>query len=429
MVPKRPLPNRFAASTRLGSAYNPRVITLDEAIRIAAKALDAPGVEDVPLEEASGRVAARDIASDVDWPPFDTSAMDGYAVRLADSGPSRPVRERPGLVAAGADAPAPLAPGEAARVMTGAPIPEGTELIVPIERARRQDGSVVFEGESAFGAHIRRRGESVRAGNRLVAAGLRLRPADVALAALAGADPIPVFRAPRIAVAVTGDEVVRGRGTPPPGRLRDSNGPMLLAACRAAGWPARRLPAVADTASAVGSLFADAGREEDFLITTGGVSAGDLDLLPAAAAAAGFEILFHGVAMRPGKPLVFARRRGVFWIGLPGNPVSSSVGFLVFAREALSRFEGDAAPGAPRVFAQLTAPLRGASNEAFQDGSWSSGAGGHTVTPVRSAGSHDLAAHARANVLIRLPAGCGPLPEGAPVECLVRGGAQAPPAS
>lgn len=407
-----------------GSAYNPRVITLDEALRIVAAAVAAHDVEEVGIEEAVGRVAARDIASDVEWPPFDTSAMDGYAVRMADAVPGRAVRERGGLVAAGTGLPAPLSAGETVRVMTGAPIPAGTEAVVPVERARREGGSVLFEGASAPGAHIRRRGESVRAGDRLVAAGERLRPSAVALAALAGSDPVPVFRSPRIAVAVTGDEVVRGAAVPETGRLRDSNGPMLIAACRAAGWRARRMPPVPDTPEAVRGLF-DGSGGDDFLITTGGVSAGDLDLLPQAAADAGFEVLFHGVAIRPGKPVAFGRRRGSFWIGLPGNPVAAAVAFLVLAREAVARFEGDASPAAPRIFALLTDPIRGGSRESFQDGVWRSGPAGHEVTPLRSAGSHDLLAHARSNVLIRVPSGVG-LPAGAPVECVIRGRAEAP---
>ncbi len=402
------------------------MITLDEALRIVAGAVTAREVERVPIEDAFGRVAARDIASDVDWPPFDTSAMDGYAVRLSDAVPDRPVRERKGLVAAGAGSPLPLAPGEVVRVMTGAPIPAGTEAIVPVERARREAGSVLFEGLSAPGAHIRRLGESVRAGERLVAAGERLRPSSVALAALAGSDPVSVFRAPRIAVAATGDEIVCGAGAPEAGRFRDSNGPMLLAACRAEGWSARRVPPVSDTPEAVARLFESAGRDEDFLLTTGGVSAGDLDLLPAAAVSAGFEVLFHGVAIRPGKPVAFGRRRGVFWIGLPGNPVSASVDFLVLAREALARFEGDSSPAAPRIFARLTAPLRAGPRESFHDGLWSSDPAGHTVTPLRSAGSHDLAAHARSNALIRIPAGGPSLSEGDPVECVIRARADAP---
>lgn len=398
------------------------MIRLEEALAIVAAAVRPAGAEDVRLERAEGRVLAADVISDVDWPPFDTTAMDGYAVRLADTVPGEAVSERDGLIAAGDPPPPPLRAGEAARIMTGAPIPEGTEAIVPVERARRDGGRVVFEVAPSAGAHVRRRGESIAAGARLLERGRRLRPADIALAALAGADPVSVFRAPRIAVAATGDEVVRGSERPSPGRLRDSNGPMLVAECQARGWPVRRLAAVADEAGAVAAMFAASGNEEDFLITTGGVSAGDLDLLPAAAEAAGFELLFHGVAMRPGKPVAFARRGGAFWLGLPGNPVSASVGFRIFGCEALSRFEGDAEPAPPRFRAILGGPLPPAGDrDRFFDAVCAAAPEGIRATPLRSSGSHDLGAFARANALIHGAAGTPALAAGAEVRVLLLG--------
>ncbi|MEP6800648.1 MAG: gephyrin-like molybdotransferase Glp [Acidobacteriota bacterium] len=396
------------------------MLSVAQALSLLAGALSPGGEEDVPLELAAGRVAAREVLSDVDWPPFDTSAMDGYAVRVGDAAAGVDLPERSELVAAGSAPPRPLAAGEAVRVMTGAPLPHGTEAIVPVERSLRDNGRVRFDIAVTAGAHIRRRGESVRSGTALVPAGRRLSPGDVALAALAGHDPIRVFRAPRVTVAVTGDEVVRGAAAPGPGRLRDSNGPMLLAECAALGWSARRADAVADTAAEVGRLFAEAGEREDFLITTGGVSAGDFDLLPPAAAAAGFEILFHGVAMQPGKPIAVGRRRNAFWMGLPGNPVSAAVGFHVFVREALARFEGDADPAAPRVAALLTRSLGPAGErDRFHDGALDRSGGQLRVEPLRTSGSHDLAAHGKGNALICVPAGTPRLEEGASVSCLL----------
>ncbi|MEP6768554.1 MAG: gephyrin-like molybdotransferase Glp [Acidobacteriota bacterium] len=396
------------------------MLTVAQALSVLAAAVSPAGVEDVSLERAAGRVLAAGVRSDVDWPPFDTSAMDGYAVRVADAVAGHELPEREGLVGAGAAPPPPLSPGEAVRVMTGAPLPTGTEAIVPVERSERAAGRVRFDIAPKPGAHIRRRGESVRAGAALLTAGRRLRPGDVALAALAGREPLGVFRAPRVTIAVTGDEIVRGAAAPGPGRLRDSNGPMLLAECTALGWTARRGTAVADTPEEVARLFAEAGEAEDFLITTGGVSAGDLDLLPPAAAAGGFEILFHRVAMQPGKPIAIGRRGGVFWIGLPGNPVSAAVGFHVFAREALARFEGETDPAAPRVTARLTLPIDpSAERDRFLDAALNVSQSVLTVEPLRSSGSHDLAAHGRANALIHVPSGGPRLPEGATVSCLL----------
>lgn len=395
--------------------------TVAEALEIVRRACPPGAPERVPLAEAAGRFLARGIASDVDWPPFDTSAMDGYAVRLTDlPAPGSALAERPGLVAAGDRPPAPLGAGEAARVMTGAPIPAGTEAIVPVEDVRREGGRIVATSVPRAGEHIRRRGESIVAGVALLAAGERLSAAGVSLAALAGADPIEVHRRPGIAIAVTGNELVPAASKPGPGQLRDSNGPMLAALCRAAGRRAERRPAVADEDGAVARLFRDAGHDENVLITSGGVSAGDLDLLPAEAGRAGFEILFHRVAVRPGRPVAFGRRGGTLWFGLPGNPVSASVCFHLFVRFALDCLEGAAHPGAPVRRARLTrdVALRG-RRETYRDGILDSSSDGQLrVAPVESLGSHDLAAHARANALIRIPADAERLPEGSVVDCL-----------
>lgn len=398
------------------------MITVSEALALVLGACAARPAEKTPLSEALGRVLAEDVSSDVDWPPFDTSAMDGYAVRLAEAAPGRPLAERAGLVAAGDLPPAPLRSGEAVRVMTGAPLPPGTEAVVPVEDALRENGRVTARAAPRPGEHIRKRAESIRAGARLVERGRRLGPTELALAALAGADPVAVHARPRVTVAVTGNELVATSEKPGPGQLRDSNGPMLAALCRARGAAAVARAAVADEGSAVRRLFADAGREEDLLITSGGVSAGDLDLLPGAAEKAGFELLFHGVAMRPGKPVAFGRRDGALWLGLPGNPVSSSVAFHLFGATALDALQGVARPGPRFVTARLTrdVSVRGA-RETYRDAILEDHDGELRVSALETLGSHDLAAYARANALLRLPAGSGGLSAGAVVECLPLG--------
>jgi molybdopterin molybdotransferase len=379
--------------------------------------------ETIPVRDALGRVLARPLVSDVDWPPFDTSAMDGYAVRLADAAAGATLSERSGLIAAGDPPGAPLASGEAVRVMTGAPIPPGTEAVVPVEKIRREPGRVVIGAAPTAGEHVRRRGESVAAGRPLLSPGRRLSAAEVALAALAGAEPLPVRARPRIAIAVTGNELVPTSATPGPGQLRDSNGPMLAALCASRGCTPSLAHAVADEDAAVRRLFREAGadRREDVLLTTGGVSAGDLDLLPSRAERAGFEILFHGVAMRPGKPVAFGRREGTYWFGLPGNPVSTSVCFHVFVRTALDALEGVAADqaGPDVVSAVLTRDLVHRGNrETYRDARLEAAAGELRVAPLETRGSHDLAAHARANALIRIPAEAERLAAGSRVDCL-----------
>jgi molybdopterin molybdotransferase len=398
------------------------VTTVPEAIAIVRGACAVGRVEKVPLSEALGRVVAEDVASDVDWPPFDTSAMDGYAVRVAEASPGHPLTERAGLVAAGDLPPAALRSGEAVRVMTGAPLPPGAEAVVPVEDAVREGGRVTAKAAPRPGEHIRRRAESIRAGSRLVERGLRLGPTEMALAALAGADPVAVFARPRVTVAVTGNELVATSAKPGPGQLRDSNGPMLAALCRSRGAVAAAGAAVADEGAAVRRLFAEAGREEDLLITSGGVSTGDLDLLPAAAEKAGFELLFHGVAMRPGKPVAFGRRGRALWLGLPGNPVSSSVAFHLFGASALDALQGVAKPGPRFVTARLArdVSVRG-SRETYRDATLEDLDGELRVSALETLGSHDLAAHARANALLRIPAESGGLQAGAVVECLPLG--------
>ena|SRR6266545_2469502 len=390
-----------------------------EALAILDREARPVGQERVPLLEAGGRVLAAPVASDVDWPPFDTSAMDGYAVLLADvraAGTS--AAERPGVVGAGDPPPAPLSPGEAVRVMTGAPIPAGTEAVVPVEHAERRDGRVAFSAGPAPGAHVRRRGESVAAGATLLTPGLRLTSRDVALAALAGAEPISVFRRPQVAIAVTGNELVGASEKPGPSQLRDSNGPMLAALCRSRGIAPRRLRRVRDDREGLAGLFGGADLDGlDVLLTSGGVSAGDFDLVPAEAARKGFRLLFHHVAMRPGKPIALGRRDGLLWFGLPGNPVSASVGFHLFVRRALDLLEGLGRPGPERVSARLSREVRSGARESWRDGVLTTEAGENRVAPVPTAGSHDIAAHARANALIRIPAGAA-LPAGAEVECV-----------
>jgi molybdopterin molybdotransferase len=273
------------------------------------------------------------------------------------------------------------------------------------------------------GEHLRRRGESLRAGSILLRRGRRLGAADIAMAALAGADPIEVYARPRVTIAVTGNELVPVSTKPGPGQLRDSNGPMLAALCRVRGARVASRAAVRDEDGAVRGLFAEAGRNEDLLVTSGGVSAGDFDLLPAEAERAGFELLFHGVAMRPGKPLVFGRRGRALWLGLPGNPVSASVCFRLFGLLALDALEGVERPGPAFVSARLTraVSVRG-KRETYRDAILEAVDGELRVAPLETLGSHDLAAHARANALLRVPAEAGNLEAGAIVECLPLGG-------
>jgi len=385
-----------------------------EALDIVSRACSPGRGEFVPLAESFGRVLAKPVTSDVAWPPFDTSAMDGFAVRIADLATTRTLAVS--ARAAAGDAPGvPLPPGEAIRVMTGAPLPDGADAIVPVEDAdaKSEPGRVSFRETPSRGAHVRRKGESIAAGTEVLAAGRRLDAAGVALSALAGAEPVFVHRRPRVTIAVTGNELVSAGREPGAGQLRDSNGPMLLALCRARGIAAAAKLPVSDDEESVRLLFAKAGDDEDVLVTSGGVSAGDFDLLPAAAERAGFEMLFHGVSMRPGKPVAFARRGATLWLGLPGNPVSSAVCFRLFGRRALDVLEGDGAPGPRFLRGRLarSVSVRG-RRETYRDARLDRSGSETRIDPVEGRGSHDLAAHAAADALLRIPADAGGLAEG-----------------
>ncbi|HEY7862559.1 MAG TPA: gephyrin-like molybdotransferase Glp [Thermoanaerobaculia bacterium] len=394
------------------------MITPQEARAAIAAAVVALPSEEVALSEATGRRLARDIAADVDWPPFDASAMDGWAMHRADlEDGSAKLAPRPGILAAGSPPAFPLSPGETLKIMTGAVVPKATAAVAPVEDAREEKGRIVVERIPAAGAHIRRRGEVFRAGAALLSQGTRLTAGAVTLAALAGADPIAVHRRPRILVAATGNELVPASGRPGEAQLRDTNGPMLVALCAARGWSARVAPRAADDENEIARLFRSASKA-DVLLTTGGVSAGDFDLVPEVARRCGFEILFHRVAMRPGKPIAFGKRRSTYWIGLPGNPVSASAGFHLFAREVLDRLEGASDPGAPRLQAQVTKDLVSGGRETYMDARLSFVEGVAHAEPLSSRGSHDLSSHARANALIRVPPGAR-LPQGSLAECIL----------
>jgi molybdopterin molybdotransferase len=397
------------------------VIDIDEALRqIRTRSRPLPA-ELVPVALAAGRVLAEPVESDTDVPAFLTSAMDGYAVALADCArPEKVLRARSQTVFAGDPPPEPLRGGEAVRVMTGAPVPAGTEAIVPVEHAEGRGDGVVLGEVPAPGAHLRRRGEVIAQGQILLEAGRRLTCRDLAVVAAAGRDPVPVRRRPKVLVAPTGSEVVPASAQPNPGQIRNTNGPMVCGAALQCGALAAEDAIVADRAGALSVWLAHAFDRCDVAITTGGVSAGDADTAVAEAEAAGLEIVFHRVAIRPGKPIAFGVRGDFLWFGLPGNPVSCSVTFELFVRPALALLSGETAPLSRRITARLTAPVRNrGARDIFLDARISVKDGHVLAEPLESRGSHDLASHARANGLIAVAAEAGEIPAGAAVVCVV----------
>lgn len=301
--------------------------------------------ETVPLAEALGRVAARDHGAAVPSPVFDNSAMDGYAVRAADlagAAADKPVRLIVTDTArAGHPATTPLVAGQAARIMTGAPVPEGADAVVAQEIVVADAGEAIFRASPSVGAHIRRQGEDAEVGDLVIPAGRTVSARDVAAAAASGLDALDVVRRPRVGFLVTGDELVAPGEALGPGRIHDSNGAFLHAALTALGAEAIALARVGDTPEAVWEALTSAP-QVDLLITTGGASVGDSDPVKAALAGAGVD--FSTVAMQPGKPQGVGRVGEVPVLCFPGNPVAVAVSTELFVVAALSRMTGRPEP-------------------------------------------------------------------------------------
>jgi molybdopterin molybdotransferase len=358
---------------------------------------------------------AQSIAATVDVPSNDVSAMDGFAVAAPlHSGDVLPVTQ---VVAAGAPPGAKLHPGTAARIMTGAPIPEHADRVVPVEltSAVESDGALVrFDRTETAGAHIRRRAEVLRCGQSLLEKGEILTPGGLGLLATHGIAEVSVYRPPRVAIATTGNEVVPPSATPLAGQLRDSHTDFLLGACDQMGAETASLGIAPDDPERLCATIAQ-GLAYDVLILTGGVSMGTFDLVEEALATLGCEPLFDSVAIQPGKPMVAARHASGWVFALPGNPASAMVCFWLFVRPALRCLMGQADRywhGA--LSAQLTAPLPATRDrDVFLPGEAGFGRGSDQhdeleVTPLLPKGSHDVSAYARGSLLIRVPAGSEP---------------------
>ncbi len=344
-----------------------QALTVEQARAVVFSALTPMPAEEVSIVDALGRVLAEDMVSDIDVAPFDNSAMDGFAVRAADlSGATAdcPVElEVIGHIAAG-DAPEVFVDtGQAARIMTGAPMPEGADSVVMVERTRavRGDGGtgsrVAFELEPALGQHVRRRGEEVSAGDVVLSAGEVVGPAAIGLLASTGHDLVPVVGRPRVAIIATGSELVEVAERPGPGKIRNSNSYSIAGQVLAAGAIPVQFPVVPDDIESTREAFERAAEECDYIVASGGVSVGDFDYVKPVLEELG-EIMFCNVAMRPGNPQTLGSIRGVPFFGLPGNPTSTYVGFEVFVRPALRRMMGRAELDRPVTRARLSHNLK-----------------------------------------------------------------------
>ncbi|SFP27526.1 molybdopterin molybdotransferase MoeA [Tranquillimonas alkanivorans] len=330
------------------------MISVEEALGHVLDLVTPLESESVTLTEAAGRVLASPVAAGRDQPPFPASAMDGYAVRSADVAPGQRLRVI-GQSAAGHGFRGSIGPGDAVRTFTGAPVPQGADRVVIQEDVTRMGEIITLNQNIDAGPYVRPAGTDFRAGATFAPA-RPLTPSDVALLASMNLPDVPVTRKPEIALVATGDELVMPGEAPGADQIIASNTFGLKALIERAGGRARLMPIARDTVSSLKAIF-DLSAGADMVVTVGGASVGDHDLVAEVAAERGLERAFYKVAMRPGKPLMAGRIDGTPMIGLPGNPVSAMVCGHVFILPALRRMLGLPAQRAPRRRAQLAAPV------------------------------------------------------------------------
>ena len=383
--------------------------------------LTPTAAETIALPEAAGRVLARPVLARLTQPPADVSAMDGYALRAADGvlGARLAVI---GAAPAGHPFTGSVGPGQAVRIFTGGFLPEGADAILLQEDAEAADGAVLVKEGVTPGRWVRKRGLDFAEGETLLAQGRRLTARDIGLAAASNNPWLAVHRRPRIGILATGDEIALPGDPIPPGGIVSSNAHALAALIRAGGGEPIVLPIAPDDASAIADIAATT-QAYDMLVTTGGASVGDHDLIQQALGGEGFELGFWKIAMRPGKPLIWGRLGRVPVLGLPGNPVSALVCAIIFLLPALARLSG--LPGAPTPSRRVicAAPLAENDRRAdFLRASLDTDAEGHiTVRPFPMQDSSMLATLARADALVLRPPFAPALPAGAEVEAIMLG--------
>jgi molybdopterin molybdotransferase len=359
----------------------------------------APRVEVVELGACHGRVLAEDVVADRDYPPFDRSMRDGFAVQAASiPGDLRLIGE----VRAGGTFSGEIRPGEAVEIMTGAPVPAGGDAVVMVEHCTRlNNGAISINQPAASRTNISISGSEAKSGSIVVSRGTRLDYAGVACLASVGKTSAQVFSRPSVAILSTGDEIVDVGETPSVSQIRNSNAMSLVAQVQRAGGIPIILPVARDTKEHTSELI-EQGLTTDLLLISGGVSAGKYDVVEPVLSELGAAFFFDRVLIQPGQPAVFGRAHGRFFFGLPGNPVSTMITFEIFARAALQLLSGETAPSLPLALARLTCPLNhrpGLTRFLPAD------LRGTDVTPVSWNGSGDLPSLCRSNTYLMTDSG------------------------
>jgi len=386
------------------------LLTIDEAQRLILERAQPLGSERVRLEDAAGRILADPASAVVDLPPFPSSAMDGFAVRSTDTPGKLPVA---GRIAAGRPATRELGVGEAMAIATGGVVPDGADAVIPLEYVVDHDNEIEIADRVATGAHVRPRGGDVRAGETVVPAGALLDPARLGALAAAGVADVACSTRPRASVLATGTEL-RPPGEPlGPGEVYEANGLILSTQLASAGAVVTRLGPVEDDDDAHRDALAR-GLEADVLVTSGGVSVGPHDLVRRIEAELGVEEIFWRVAVKPGKPVSFGVRGATLVFGLPGNPVSSLVGFELFVRPAVLALQGYSNPLPRFEPGRLAAALRQnpGRDQLVRARTRASDDGVLELEPLSGQESHMIARAAAADALVLIPRGEGELQAG-----------------
>jgi molybdopterin molybdotransferase len=391
------------------------LLTLQAARALVLQRAQPLGAQRVPLAEAPGRFLAEAASAVVDLPPFPSSAMDGFAVRSADTPGRLPVV---GRIAAGSPATRPLAGGEAMGIATGGMVPEGADAVIQHERVVEIDNTIEVPEAVAIGANVRSVGRDVAAGGVVVRAGVRLGPAQIGALAAAGVAEVVCALRPRVAVLTTGSEL-REPGSPlGPGEVYEANGVMLAAQLAIEGAEVTRLASVPDDDDSHRRAI-ELGLEHDVLVSSGGVSVGPHDLVRRVEAELGVEEVFWRVAVRPGKPVAFGVGGSTLVFGLPGNPVSSLVSCELFVRPALRALQGAAEPGPRFAVGRLATSVgRNAGRDDLLRARAALTDDGVELEPVSGQESHMIVSAAEADALVLVPRGDGKLAAGSVVRYL-----------
>ena len=399
------------------------MISVAEAIQIVREKTHSLGSEKVDLPNALGRVLAHEIVADSDLPPFDRSQMDGYAVCAGDT-TAAPVSLRiVGESAAGKGWHKRMEAGEAVRIMTGAPVPDGADSVQQVELTHElKDGTVVeLLSPVEHGKSIVRRGEEIKAGETILQPGVTINAAMMAVLAAFGYAEVQVARRPRVAVAATGSELVGVNEQPGLDQIRDSNNYSISAYAELAGAVVQRLPLTRDETSLLKHQIAEAANHCDVVVTSGGVSMGVYDVTKLALKELDAEIFFERVALRPGKPIVFARLPGgALFFGLPGNPVSVSVTFNLFTRTALLAMQGVNEPVLKQETAVLARAVKGTNDrESYLPAQLTTNDDGELIAfPLKWGGSSDFVSFALTTALVIIPAGVKSMEAGSLVKAI-----------